>query len=71
MYVAAGERVEEQVPALAGLHHLGQQRGFGGQRRPVHLYTEQGLDQTHLVAFETATRGGTELFHHRIGQFAR
>ncbi|MNH23076.1 hypothetical protein D3C79_829580 [compost metagenome] len=31
---ASGERVQEQVPTLARLEGLGQQRAGGGQRRP-------------------------------------
>ena len=70
VHVATGEGVEEQVPALAGFQHLGQQRGLAGQRRPVHLHLQQRLHQAHLLAVEAPPRGGAQLLHHGIGQFA-
>ncbi|MNE17326.1 hypothetical protein D3C80_1103020 [compost metagenome] len=67
---APGERIEEQVPALARFERFGQQRARARQRRPLRLQGQQRLYCAHLRAVETPLSCCAKLLDQGVGQFA-
>ena len=69
--VAAGERIEEQVLALARLEPLDQQRLRRRDARELHLRLEHRPRRLQLGVEEVALGGVGEHLQHRVGELAR
>ena len=69
--VAAGERIEEQVLALARVELLDQQRLRRRDARQTRLRLEHRPRRLHLGIEEVALGGVGEHLHHRVGELAR
>ena len=71
VHQAPRQRVQVQVPSLAGVQRLGHQAAGCGQGRPGLLQLQQRLGAAHLGRGELAALGLRQLFQHRIGQRVR